>query len=92
MTEPAADLAVILSIASVFKNRPLPDDLVAVGEVGLTGEIRTCGFLENRISEAEKMGFARIAVPRISSKAVQKFKNIKICQYSSILQILKDLF
>lgn len=92
MTEPAADLAVILSIASVFKNRPLPDDLVAVGEVGLTGEIRTCGFLENRISEAEKMSFARIAVPRISSKAVQKFKNIKICQYSSILQILKDLF
>lgn len=92
MTEPAADLAIVLALASVFKNRPLPDDLAAVGEVGLTGEIRSCSFIESRISEAEKLGFKTIIVPRIDATAAKRYNNIKICQYSNILQILKSVF
>ncbi len=90
MVEPAIDLAVILSLASGFKNRPLPDDLVAVGEVGLTGEIRSVSYLESRIIEAEKMGFKKIAVPYIGKRAA-KFKNIEVCQYSNIQQIINDI-
>ncbi len=89
MIEPATDLAIILAVASGFKNRPLPDDIVAVGEVGLTGEIRSCSFLESRISEAEKMGFKKIIVPYVGHDTVNKFKNIEVCQYSNILQVLK---
>ncbi len=92
MTEPAADLAIVLALASVFKNRPLPDDLAAVGEVGLTGEIRSCSFIESRISEAEKLGFKTIIVPRIDASAAKKYNNIKVGQYSNILQILKSVF
>ena len=92
MTEPAADLAILLAVASVFKNRPVPEDLAAVGEVGLAGEIRSCGFIESRIREAEKMGFKKIIVPPIDAETANRFKDIEVCQYSNILQILKSVF
>ena len=63
VSEPAADLALALAIASSFQNRPLPSDLAAVGEVGLSGEIRTVGHLTRRLSEAAKLGFSRCIVP-----------------------------
>ena len=63
ITEPAADLALALAIASSFQNRPLPADLVAVGEVGLSGELRAVGHLSRRLHEAAKLGFKRCLVP-----------------------------
>ena len=63
ISEPAADLALALAIASSFQNRPLPADLAAVGEVGLSGEIRTVGHLSRRLNEAAKLGFSRCIVP-----------------------------
>lgn len=92
MTEPAADLAILLAVASVFKNKPVPEDLAAVGEVGLAGEIRSCGFIESRIKEAEKMGFKKIIVPPSDAETADRFKDIEVCQYSNILQILKSVF
>lgn len=92
MTEPAADLAIVLAIASVFKNKPVPENVAAAGEVGLTGEIRSCSFIENRIQEAEKMGFGKIIVPHIDVRAAKRYNNIEVCQYSNILQILKNVF
>jgi DNA repair protein RadA/Sms len=63
INEPAADLALALAIASSFQNAPLPSDLVAVGEVGLSGELRAVGHLERRLNEAAKLGFGRCIVP-----------------------------
>lgn len=63
ISEPAADLALALAIASSFQNRPLPADMAAVGEVGLSGEIRTVGHLSRRLNEAAKLGFSRCIVP-----------------------------
>ena len=63
VNEPAADLAVALSIASSFQNLPLPADLAAVGEVGLSGELRAVGHLSRRLNEAAKLGFGRCLVP-----------------------------
>jgi DNA repair protein RadA/Sms len=63
ISEPAADLALALAIASSFQNAPLPDDLVAVGEVGLSGELRTVSHLSRRLNEAAKLGFSRCIVP-----------------------------
>jgi DNA repair protein RadA/Sms len=63
ITEPAADLAVALAIASSFQNVPLPSDLAAVGEVGLSGELRAVSQLSRRLHEAAKLGFRRCIVP-----------------------------
>jgi DNA repair protein RadA/Sms len=61
--EPAIDLGTILAVASSQRDVPVPDDLVAIGEIGLGGEIRRVGQLERRIAEAAKLGFRRAAVP-----------------------------
>lgn len=62
--EPAADLAVLLAVASAAKGAALPEDLVVFGEVGLTGEIRSVGSVEARLKEAARMGFRRAATSR----------------------------
>lgn len=58
--EPAADLGICLSIASSFKNKPLPSDLVLISEVGLLGELRPVANLEKRIKEAQQLGLRKI--------------------------------
>jgi DNA repair protein RadA/Sms len=63
INEPAADLGLALAIASSFQNVPLPHDLAAVGEVGLSGELRTVSHLARRLNEAAKLGFSRCIVP-----------------------------
>jgi DNA repair protein RadA/Sms len=61
--EPAADLGIVLAVASSFHNRPLPGDLCACGEVGLGGEVRQVGHLGRRLGEAARLGFTRALVP-----------------------------
>jgi len=63
VTEPAADLGLALSIVSNQNNRPLPDGLVVIGELGLTGEVRRVGQLERRLQEAARHGFTRALIP-----------------------------
>ncbi len=63
LNEPAADLAAVLALASSFRDRPVPDDLAAVGEVGLTGEIRSVHTLGQRLSEIRRLGFSKCLVP-----------------------------
>ena len=63
LDEPAADLSAVLALASSYLDRPVPGDLVAIGEVGLTGELRTVNQLAQRISEAHRLGFKRCVVP-----------------------------
>lgn len=67
-TEPASDLAIILSIASAHKNLALAEDIVAFGEVGLSGEIRSVGNSDRRLAEAKKLGFTRAIGPRGNAK------------------------
>ncbi len=63
ITEPAADLAVLLAIVSSLRDRPLPGKLVAFGEVGLAGEIRPAPRGQERLKEAAKLGFTRALIP-----------------------------
>ncbi len=63
ITEPAADLALALALASVVRQRPVPPELVAFGELGLAGEVRTVPGAERRLAEAHRAGFARALVP-----------------------------
>ena len=63
VSEPAVDLGVVVAIASSFREEAVPPDLVAVGEVGLSGELRRVGHLDRRLVEAAKLGFKRCLVP-----------------------------
>ena len=63
LDEPAADLAAVVALASSYLDRSVPHDLVAIGEVGLTGELRMVSQLEQRISEVRRLGFKRCLVP-----------------------------
>ena len=71
--EPAIDLGIVAALVSSMQNRPLLADAVVLGEVGLTGEVRTINFLEKRLIEAEKMGFRVAVVPQGNLKQNQKY-------------------
>jgi DNA repair protein RadA/Sms len=62
--EPAADLSLALAIASSHRDKPMPSDLVALGEIGLSGELRSVSQLERRLGEAERLGFKRAILPQ----------------------------
>ncbi len=70
VSEPAADLAIALALASVVTGRPVPADLVAFGELGLAGEVRTVPGAARRLAEAQRAGFTRALVPASSVDAV----------------------
>jgi DNA repair protein RadA/Sms len=70
VTEPAADLAVALAMASVVRGVPVPSDLVAFGELGLAGEVRTVPEADRRLAEAQRAGFRRALVPASVAGAV----------------------
>ncbi|HIT32147.1 MAG TPA: DNA repair protein RadA [Candidatus Enterenecus stercoripullorum] len=63
VNEPAADLALIVALASSFRDKPVPYDLAAIGEVGLTGELRAVHALSQRLSEVRRLGFTKCLVP-----------------------------
>ena len=64
LDEPGADLPVVLAVASSYREQPIPDDLVAIGEVGLTGEIRAVSQMNQRLAEAARLGFKKCIIPR----------------------------
>ena len=75
VSEPSIDLGMILVTASSFKNVAIPKDMVIMGEVGLTGEVRRINLIEKRLKEAEKMGFKKCIIPESNKKVLKdKFK------------------
>ena len=90
LDEPAADLPVILSLYSALKDKPIPDDLAAFGEVGLSGEIRSAGNALTRLNEIYKLGFSKCIMPKQNFIQIQdaKLPPIEIIPVSNI----KDVF
>ena len=75
INEPSIDLGIILVTASIFRNITIPKDVVIMGEVGLTGEVRRINFIEKRLREAEKLGFKTCIIPESNKKVLKdKFK------------------
>ena len=81
--EPAADLAVCLALVSSAKNAAPPPDTAALGEIGLTGELRPVSFLETRIKEANRQGFTRLLLPAAQSK-MSNYPEISVISIDSI--------
>ncbi len=71
LDEPGADLPVVLAVASSYRDAPIPDDLVAIGEVGLTGEIRAVSNMGQRLAEVSRLGFQKCIIPRSGSEKLE---------------------
>ncbi len=74
MSEPAVDLGILLAIASSYKDVPIGDDVVVFGEVGLSGEIRSVPMAEQRVREAQKLGFRRVILPQVCMRVLKSFE------------------
>ncbi|GHU38028.1 DNA repair protein RadA [Betaproteobacteria bacterium] len=93
ISEPAADLAVLLSIVSSFKNKALPDKLIVFGEVGLAGEIRPAPRGQERLKEAAKLGFSRALIPEANRprQAVAGMEIIAVRRVDEAFEELRGL-
>ena len=89
--EPAADLGLALAIASSFRERPIPQDVVVTGEVGLGGEIRGVTQIDLRLKEAERLGFKRAVIPDDSIKAVSAERQIELLPAKSLTDVVEML-
>ncbi len=89
--EPAADLAVCCSIASSFKDKAPKEGYVAIGEVGLGGEIRSVSQIEKRIQEAEKLGFTNIIIPKTNYKTVKGKYSINVIPVNNVFDALVEM-
>ncbi len=89
ITEPAADLTVALAIASSFQDRPVQEDLVAIGEVGLSGELRTVSHAARRLNEAARLGFKRAIVPQTLLRMKDKPAGIELMGAHSLAQAMQ---
>lgn len=86
--EPSADLASILALASSFKDKPVNDDLVAIGEVGLTGELRPVTQLSMRLSEIKRLGFGTCLIPKNSLGKITLPDGIKVITARTISEAI----
>ncbi|MCA9894257.1 MAG: DNA repair protein RadA [Anaerolineae bacterium] len=88
VSEPASDLAMALAIASSYYDRPLPADTAIIGEVGLSGEVRTVNQLGMRLNEAAKIGFKRVLMPKVRRKLEDAPKGLQLLQVRNIAEAM----
>ncbi len=89
LDEPAADLAISMALISGITDRVIPDDLIAFGEVGLSGEVRAVSHIEYRVKEAVRLGFTKIVVPgKNLGPQIKVPKNVELLGVSNIYQVL----
>lgn len=88
INEPSSDLGIMATIASSFKNIPISEDVVLMGEVGLTGELRGISHCEKRIIEAAKLGFRKCIIPRNNVKGIGSINGISVVGVDSVSESL----
>lgn len=91
VNEPALDLGIILATASSFKNVSIPKGVIALGEVGLTGEVRTINMMEKRLKEAERLGFKKCIIPKNNKKLLKESYKLDIIGVKNINEAMKAI-
>lgn len=89
LDEPAADLAAVVALASSYLDRPVPGDLVAIGEVGLTGELRTVSQLAQRVGEARRLGFKKCVIPAHRLEKLGEFPGLALLPARNIGEAIR---
>jgi DNA repair protein RadA/Sms len=90
--DPAIDLAVLSALLSSYEDKPLSSKICFVGEVGLSGEIRAVNRIEQRIAEAEKLGFEKIIISKFNQKSIHSKFQIEVAMFSKIEELYRLLF
>ena len=92
--DPALDLALVTAVASGFYDKPIPKDMIILGEVGLGGEIRSVTYLVQRLKEAAKLGAKKAIIPKVNFKDKSNLgqKDLELISFDSVKEVLKFLW
>lgn len=89
LDEPSADLSIAMALISGITDKVIPDDLIAFGEIGLSGEVRAVSHIEYRVKEAIRLGFTKIILPKKNlSSSLKAPAGVELCGVSNIYQVL----
>lgn len=89
LDEPGADLPVVLAIASSYRDTPMDNTMVAIGEVGLTGEIRSVSHMNQRLSEVARLGFQKCIIPKNGSEKLEKPPQLTVYRVRNIREAIE---
>ena len=92
LSEPAADLALCMAVASSLKDMPVGSDVAVMGEVGLAGEVRAIPQCERRVAECQRLGFTTIVLPRENMKRLSTPEGVKFVGVDTVMQAISVLF
>lgn len=92
LDEPAADLAIALAIASSLRDKPIGEDLAAIGEIGLTGEIRSVPSINQRLQELARLGFKRCVIPAHCKDDIKLPKDMKLLPAKNVRDAVTAIF
>ncbi|MFC1806746.1 DNA repair protein RadA [Candidatus Omnitrophota bacterium] len=92
IVEPSSDLAVCMAIISSFRDKPIRQDTIIIGEVGLTGEVRNISHIESRVNEAKRLGFKRCIVPGDSGGRLKKSSKIELLGVVNLVEAIDKVF
>ena len=91
LEEPAADLAAILALASSYLDRPISNEVAAIGEVGLAGELRAVSNLEQRLEEVRRLGFKTCVIPARRGKPLPALQELKIIEAKNVGDAIRSV-
>ncbi len=89
LDEPGADLPVVLAVASSYREAAIPDDLVAIGEVGLTGEIRSVSHMNQRLQEIARLGFKQVIIPKNKSEKLEIPEGLTVYRVKNLREAIE---
>ncbi len=89
LDEPGADLPIVLALASSYRDQCIPDDLVAIGEVGMTGEIRTVSHMNQRLAEIARLGFKKCLIPRGGAEKLEIPDGLSVYRVRNIREAIE---
>ena len=89
LDEPGADLPVVLAVASSYRDQPIADDLVAIGEVGLTGEIRSVSHMNQRLGEVSRLGFKKCIIPKTTSEKLEIPEGLTVYRVKNLREAIE---
>ena len=89
LDEPGADLPIILAVASSYRDKPISDDLVAIGEVGLTGEIRSVSHMNQRLAEVARLGFKQCIIPKKCAGKLEIPESLTVYRVRNLVEAIE---
>ena len=89
LDEPGADLPVALAVASSYRDRPVPHDMAAIGEVGLTGEIRSVTHMNQRLAEVARLGFKSCIIPKSGAEKLEIPDGLTVYRVRNLMEAIE---